>query len=70
MAKDRECDGIVEQALPRGLFRVRCEDGNVVTASLGGATRSVTVNVLPGDRVSIEVSPFAPGRGRIKTRKK
>ena len=70
MANEREFEGSVEQALPKGLFRVRCDNGQVITASLGGVTRNVTVKVIPGDRVTVEVSPFDPTRGRIKTRKK
>lgn len=70
MNHERELEGSVEQALPKGLFRVRCDDGQVITASLGGVTRNVTVKVIPGDRVTVEVSPFDPTRGRIKTRKK
>jgi translation initiation factor IF-1 len=66
----RETEGIVEQALPKGLYRVRCDDGQIITASLGGVTRNVTLKVIPGDRVAIEVSPFDPTRGRIKARKK
>lgn len=70
MNHERELEGSVEQTLPKGLFRVRCDDGQVITASLGGVTRNVTVKVIPGDRVTVEVSPFDPTRGRIKTRKK
>jgi translation initiation factor IF-1 len=53
---------------------VRCDDGQVVTASLGGVARQITVKVIPGDRVLVEVSAFDPTRGRIRgkttTRKK
>ena len=70
MANEREFEGIVEQTLPKGLFRVRCDDGQVITASLGGVTRNVTVKVIPGDRVTVQVSPFDPTRGRIKARTK
>lgn len=58
------------EALPKALFRVRCDDGQIVTASLGGVARQVTVKVIPGDRVVVEISPLDPSRGRIKTRKK
>jgi translation initiation factor IF-1 len=63
-------EGTVEKALPKGLFRVRCDDGNIVVASLGGVARQVTVKVIPGDRVVLEVSALDPSRGRIKTRTK
>jgi translation initiation factor IF-1 len=62
----RELEGTVEEALPGALFRVRCDDGAIVTVSLGGVARQVMVKVIPGDRVSIEVSELDPTRGRIK----
>ena len=70
MVAGRETQGTVEKALPKGLFRVRCDDGAIVTASLGGIARQVTVKVIPGDRVVLEVSALDPSRGRIKTRMK
>jgi translation initiation factor IF-1 len=66
----RESEGIVEQALPKGLYRVRCDDGQFVVAGLGGVARQVTVKVIPGDRVVVEISPLDPSRGRIKARRK
>jgi len=60
--------GTVEKALPKGLFRVRCDDGQVIAASLGGVARQVTVKIIPGDRVVLEVSALDPTRGRIKRR--
>ena len=70
MTASREMEGTVEKALPKGLFRVRCDDGQIVVASLGGVARQVTVKVIPGDRVVLEVSALDPSRGRIKTRTK
>jgi translation initiation factor IF-1 len=74
VSASRETEGTVEDALPGALYRVRCDDGQVVTASLGGVARQVTVKVIPGDRVLVEVSTLDPTRGRIKgktaTRKK
>jgi translation initiation factor IF-1 len=63
-----EHHGVVEEALPKDLFRVRLDNGAHVTASLGGLTRQTTVRIIPGDRVLIEVSPLDPSRGRIKQR--
>jgi len=57
--------GVIEEALPRGLYRVRCDNGKQITASISTRARQVTVQIIPGDRVSIELSPFDPGRGRI-----
>ena len=70
MTTSREIEGTVEKALPKGLFRVRCDDGQIVVASLGGVARQVTVKVIPGDRVVLELSALDPSRGRIKTRTK
>jgi translation initiation factor IF-1 len=61
-------EGVIEEKLPQGLYRVRLVNGSKVTASLGGAARQTTVRVIPGDRVLIEVSPIDPTRGRIKAR--
>jgi translation initiation factor IF-1 len=62
--------GVVEETLPRDLYRVRLDDGQMVTASLGGLTRQTTVRIIQGDRVRVEVSPLDPTRGRIKAREK
>lgn len=68
MSSGGELEGIIEEALPRGLYAVRCDDGRRVVATLSTEARRVTVKVLPGDRVSIEISAFDPSRGRIKAR--
>ena len=59
---------MVEQALPHGLYRVRLERGECVTAGLDTTTRRSTARVLPGDRVLVEISSVDSGRGRIKQR--
>lgn len=64
----RSLDGVIESAEPRGLFRVKTDDGQVVTASVSAQARRVTVKFLPGDRVAIEISPLDPSRGRITKR--
>jgi translation initiation factor IF-1 len=60
--------GVIEAALPRGLYRVGLESGEKVTASIGGAAKQTIVRVIPGDRVLIERSPFDPTRGKITRR--
>ena len=60
--------GVVDAALPRGMYRVVLESGDKVTASIGGATKQTTVRVIPGDRVMIERSEFDPSRGKITRR--
>jgi len=61
-------DGVIESAEPRGLFRVRTDEGQMVTASISTQARRVTVKFLPGDRVTVEISPIDPSRGRITKR--
>ena len=60
--------GTIEEVLPRALYRVRLDDGGEITASVAAKARQVTVKLLPGDGVMVEVSPFDPTRGRIKER--
>lgn len=61
-------EGIIDEALPRGLYAVRLDDGRILRATLSTEAKRVMVKVLPGDRVMVEVSAFDPSRGRIKAR--
>ncbi|MEO0324624.1 MAG: translation initiation factor IF-1 [Myxococcota bacterium] len=64
--RDRSArEGTVEEALPRGLFRVSLDEGGAIRAGISSAARRVTIKVLPGDRVLVEVSSYDPSRGRI-----
>ena len=63
-----EAEGIIDEALPRGLYLVRLDDGRRVRATLSTKAKRVTVKVIPGDRVLLELSAFDPSRGRIKAR--
>lgn len=65
MAKGRQAEGVVDQALPGGLYEVSLEDGSKVTVSLGGQARQTTVRVIPGDKVILDISPLDPTRGKI-----
>jgi len=67
-SEHRAIEGIILDAMPQGLFRVQLDDGRRVIASLGAGARRVTVKVIPGDRVSVELSPYDPTRGKIKGR--
>ena len=60
--------GTIEAVLPRALYRVRLDDGAEITASVSSKARQVTVKLLPGDGVTVEISPYDPTRGRIKER--
>lgn len=65
MPNDSELEGIIDEALPSGLYRVRLDDGRKIRATLSTRAKRVLVKVLPGDRVLVELSPFDPSRGRI-----
>jgi len=67
-SEHRAIEGIILDAMPQGLFRVQLDDGRRVIASLGAEARRVTVKIIPGDRVSVELSPYDPTRGKIKGR--
>lgn len=60
-------DGLVEEALPGLSFRVRISDGRIVLAHLSGKMRMYHIRIVPGDRVTLELSPDG-GRGRITRR--
>ncbi len=61
-------DGVIEAVLPKALYRVRLTSGKTITASIASSARRVTIKFLPGDHVTVEISPFDPTRGRIQAR--
>lgn len=61
-------EGVVEEALPSTLFRVRFDAGQEILAHLSGKMRLHFIRVLPGDRVRVELSPYDPTKGRITHR--
>ncbi len=61
----KERAATVIEELPRLLFRVELEDRKQVLCHVGGGKRRNFVRILPGDRVTVELSPQDPGRGRI-----
>ena len=63
-------DGIVEEALPSTLFRVKLDNGKIVLAHLAGKLRIHRIKILPGDKVTIEMASLEDDRGRIVYRKK
>ena len=60
--------GTIQEVLPRALYRVRLDSGKEITASPSAKAKQVTVKLLPGDAVTVEISPYDPTRGRIKER--
>jgi translation initiation factor IF-1 len=61
-------DGKVVDALPNAQFRVELENGHTVLSHLAGKMRTNYIRVLPGDRVTVELSPYDLTRGRITYR--
>ena len=72
MAKEEliEVEGVVKEALPNAQFRVRLENGHLVTAHISGKIRMNFIRILPGDMVKVELSPYDLSRGRITFRNK
>ncbi len=63
-------EGIVTEVLPNATFRVELENGHTVLTTIAGKMRRFRIRVLQGDRVTVEVSPYDLGRGRITFRHK
>ncbi len=58
-------DGIIEEALSNAMFRVRLENDHQIVATISGKMRMNYIRILPGDKVSVEMSPYDLSRGRI-----
>lgn len=65
-----EVDGTVAEKLPNNMFRVELENGHKVLAHVSGKMRMNFINILPGDKVKVELSPYDLQRGRIVFRAK
>lgn len=65
-----EFEGVVEEALPNATFKVRLPNGHQVVAHISGKLRLNYIRVLPGDHVTVEVSVYDLGKGRITWRSK
>jgi translation initiation factor IF-1 len=63
-------DGIIEEALSNAMFRVRLENDHQIIATISGKMRMNYIRILPGDKVSVEMSPYDLSRGRITYRYK
>ena len=72
MAKEDviEVEGIVSDALPNAMFKVKLENGHEVLAHISGKLRQNYIKILPGDRVTLELSHYDLSRGRITWRAK
>ena len=60
--------GIVEDLLPNAMFRVKLENGHIVTAHAAGKLRKNSIRVLQGDKVQVEMTPYDLTKGRITFR--
>jgi len=60
-----EVEGTVIEPLPNAMFRVKLENGHQVLAHISGKMRMNFIKILPGDRVTVELSPYDLTRGRI-----
>ena len=58
-------DGTLEESLSNAMFRVRLENNHLILATISGKMRMHYIRILPGDKVSVEMSPYDLTRGRI-----
>lgn len=65
-----EVEGKVVEALPNAMFHVELENGHKILAHVSGRLRMHYIRILPGDRVTVELSPYDLTRGRIVWRGK
>lgn len=72
MAKEEsiEVEGKVVEPLPNAMFRVELENGHKVLAHISGKMRMHFIKILPGDKVTVQLSPYDLSRGRIVYRTK
>jgi translation initiation factor IF-1 len=72
MAKEEtiSVEGKVVETLPNAMFKVELDNGHVVLAHISGKMRMNFIKILPGDKVTLELSPYDLSRGRITYRYK
>ena len=63
-------EGTVTETLPNAMFRVELQGGHKVLAHISGTMRMHYIKILPGDKVTVELSPYDLSRGRITYREK
>ncbi|HAB90311.1 MAG TPA: translation initiation factor IF-1 [Bacteroidetes bacterium] len=61
-------DGVITESLSNAMFRVQLENGHIITAHISGKMRMYYIKILPGDKVSVEISPYDLDKGRITYR--
>ena len=72
MAKSEaiEVEGVVLEKLPNAMFKVEIEGGHVILAHISGKLRMNYIKILPGDKVTLALSPYDLSKGRISFRYK
>ncbi len=72
MAKEDmiELEGVVVEAMPNAMFKVEIQGGHVILAHISGKLRMNFIRILPGDKVTVEMSPYDLSKGRITWRSK
>jgi len=70
MSKEEQIQmkGVVTEALPNTMFRVRLENGHIITAHISGKMRKNYIRILTGDAVMVEMTPYDLSKGRITYR--
>ena len=63
-----EVEGTIVEALPNAMFKVKLENGHEILAHISGKIRMHFIKILPGDRVTVELTPYDLTRGRITYR--
>ncbi len=65
-----EVEGVVVEAMPNAMFKVELENGHQLLAHISGKLRMNFIRILPGDKVTVEMSPYDLTKGRITWRSK
>ena len=65
-----QLDGVVTETLPNTTFRVKLDNGHIVTAHISGKMRKNYIRILTGDRVTVELTPYDLTKGRITYRER
>ena len=63
-------DGVIQEVLPNAMFRIKLEHGPIILGHISGRMRQNKIQILTGDRVRIEMSPYDLTKGRIVYREK
>lgn len=64
-SEEKQVEGVVTEALPNTMFRVKLDDGRMLLCHLSGKMRMYRIRVMPGDKVKVETTPYDEEKGRI-----